>query len=118
MLQITAKHNIFIAIQPVDFRRGIDGLASYCRKILIADPMSGHVFIFRNKKAKAIKVLMYDSQGFWLCIKRLSHGKFNWWPKSRQLAMRLSVPQLHSLLWNTQPSPQALQQWQPINTDE
>ena len=64
------------------------------------------------------KILMYDSQGFWLSIKRLSHGKFNWWPSARQLATRLSVPQLHSLLWNTQLSPQMAQEWQPINEDE
>ena len=114
MLQITAKHKIFIAIKPVDFRKGIDGLAGYCRKILAADPLSGHVFVFRNSKAKAIKILTYDSQGFWLCIKRLSSGKFNWWPQSRQVAMQLSVPELNNLIWNNKSLQQTHQEWHPI----
>ena len=118
MLQITAKHNIFIAVQPVDFRCGIDGLAGYFRKVFTADPLSGHVFVFRNRRAQAIKVLMYDSQGFWLCIKRLSHGKFKWWPKSRELAMQLSVPQLNSLIWNNGPLQTTHQEWLPINTED
>ena len=113
MLQITPKHNIFIAIQPVDFRRGIDGLANYCKNVLQEDPLSGHVFVFRNRKAKAIKILIYDSQGFWLCLKRLSNGKFNWWPKSKQLAEKLSVATLNNLIWNNSLSnPQ--QEWRPI----
>ena len=68
MLQITAKHNIFIAVQAVDFRCGIDSLSAYCKKILALDPLAGHVFVFRNNKANSIKILYYDSQGFWLCL--------------------------------------------------
>lgn len=112
MLQVTAKHNIFIAIKPIDFRCGIDALAGYCKNVLALDPLSGHVFVFRNKNAKSIKILTYDSQGFWLCLKRLSHKKFNWWPTSRELAMRLSVPQLNNLIWNNNTTPL---EWNPIN---
>lgn len=100
MLQITAKHNIFIAIQPIDFRKGIDGLASYCRTILYQDPQNGHVFVFRNKNHTAIKILLYDTQGFWLCLKRLSKNKFTWWPTSKQLAKQLSIAQLNQIIWN------------------
>ena len=60
MIQITPQMRILLAVRPVDFRKGIDGLAAICRRVLQSDPFSGYVFIFRNKRASAIKVLMYD----------------------------------------------------------
>ncbi len=76
MLQITPQMKILIAIEPVDFRKGIDGLAAVCKKSLAQDPFTGTVFVFRNRRSTAIKVLIYDGQGFWLCQKRLSEGRF------------------------------------------
>ena len=80
MIQVTPQMRVFVAIEPVDFRRGIDGLAQCCRAALGADPFSGAVFAFRNRRRTAVKLLVYDGQGFWLCYKRLSSGKFGWWP--------------------------------------
>ena len=88
MIEITPQMGIPIAVAPVDFRKGIDRLAAMCQQVLQFDPFSGHVFIFRNKKAGAIKVLMYDGQGFWLCQKRLSKGRFIWWPGKTDAALR------------------------------
>ena len=82
MLQITPQMKIMVAVAPADFRKGIDGLASVCKKVLAKDPFSGTVFVFRNRRATAIKILVYDGQGFWLCQKRLSEGRFRWWPES------------------------------------
>ena len=82
MLTITAEHKIYIACQSVDFRKGIDGYAAVCRRLFNLDPFSGHCFIFRNRRANAIKVLLYDGTGFWLCHKRLSKGRFKQWPAS------------------------------------
>lgn len=104
MLQITPKHKIFIAISAIDFRKGIDGLVALCRQQLQCDPLTGHVFLFRNKKATAIKLLVYDSQGFWLCHKRLSAGRFQHWPKASQAVGNLSVTQLQVLLYNGDPA--------------
>lgn len=73
---------ILVAVEPTDFRRGIDGLARQCRAALREDPMSGTVFVFRNRRKTAIKALVYDGQGFWLCHKRLSSGQFRWWPSN------------------------------------
>ena len=80
MLQITPQMKILVAVEPADFRRGIDGLAALCKASLGRDPFAGTVFVFRNRRATAIKVLVYDGQGFWLCHKRLSSGRFRWWP--------------------------------------
>ena len=82
MLQITPQMKILVAVAPVDFRKGIDGLAAVCKSELQQDPFAGTVFVFRNRRATAIKVLVYDGQGFWLCHKRLSEGRFHWWPTS------------------------------------
>lgn len=82
MLQITPQMRILVAVQPADFRKGIDGLAALCKSALQQDPFSGTVFVFRNRRATAIKALIYDGQGFWLCQKRLSEGRFRWWPNS------------------------------------
>ena len=82
MLQITPQMKVLIAIDPVDFRKGIDGLAAVCKAKLRQDPFAGTVFVFRNRRATTIKVLVYDGQGFWLCQKRLSEGRFRWWPSS------------------------------------
>ena len=64
MIQITPQMRILVAIEPADFRRGIDGLAQVCRQRLEQDPFSGCVFVFRNRLRTALKVLVYDGQGF------------------------------------------------------
>ena len=69
MLQITPQMKILVAVAPVDFRKGIDGLSAVCKTLLKQDPFSCTVFVFRNRRATAIKVLVYDGQGFWLCQK-------------------------------------------------
>ena len=104
MIQITPHMRILVSVKPVDFRKGIDGLAGICRSVLKADPFSGYVFVFRNRLATAVKILMYDGQGFWLCQKRLSKGRFKWWPeKSNGPMSRLAVHELQLLLQNGNP---------------
>ena len=98
MISISAQTKAWAAIDPVDFRCGIDGLASLCRKILSSDPMSGHVFVFKNRRRTAIKALFYDGQGYWLCQKRLSQGKFAWWPEAGEASCGLSARELMVLL--------------------
>ena len=57
MLQITPQRKILVAVEPADFRRGIDGLARLCREKLTPEPFSGAVFVFRNRRSTALKVL-------------------------------------------------------------
>ena len=104
MIQVTPHIRILVAVDPVDFRKGIDGLTGVCRRILRMDPFSGYMFIFRNRLATAIKILMYDGQGFWLCQKRLSKGRFKWWPrKSNEPLSQLAVHELQLLIANGNP---------------
>ena len=84
MIQVTPQMRVVVAIEPADFRRGIDGLARLCKEVLKHDPFNGWVFVFRNRAATAVKILVYDGQGYWLCHKRLSSGKFSWWPSAEE----------------------------------
>lgn len=116
MIQITPQMRILLATEPVDFRKGIDGLAAVCKNILDTNPFTGYVFVFANKKRTTIKILTYDGQGFWLCQKRLSKGRFRWWPnKSDTKCFSLAVHQLQLLIWNGNPvSAQTAPLWKKI----
>lgn len=115
MLQITPHMKILLAVEPADFRRGIDGLARLCRDTLQHDPFVGAVFVFRNRRRTAVKILMYDGQGFWLCHKRLSRGHFLWWP-SVGTSQRLAAHQLAVLLAAGDPTRTgAAADWRPVS---
>ena len=100
MLQISPSTRIFVCVQLVDFRKGIDGLVAVCRNKLDQDPFQGTVFVFRNRGKTAIRLLIYDGQGFWLCTKRLSKGTFRWWPADSSV---VDARCLQTLLWNGNP---------------
>lgn len=119
-MQLTPQMRILVCIEPADFRRGIDGLARMCRETLSADPMSGGVFVFRNRRATAIKILAYDGQGFWLCQKRLSQGKFRYWPsRNGSVKRQLLVHELQVLLAAGNPeSTQAAPPWRRLAANE
>jgi transposase len=119
MIQITPQMRILVAVEPADFRKGIDGLARLCQETLQQDPFCGCVFVFRNRRATALKVLIYDGQGFWLCHKRLSRGRFRWWPSSankNKAAKTLAAHQLQVLLSAGDPtSAQGAPVWRPVS---
>ena len=105
MLAITPQMRILVAVEAVDFRKGIDSLAELCRAKLNADPFSGCVFVFRSRRTTSIKVLVYDGQGFWLATKRLSKGRFRWWPQSSDASKPLRVHQAQVLFAAGNPRP-------------
>src|SRR5437870_13727159 len=75
MLQVVPQMKILIAIEPVDFRFGIDRLAALCREKLLQDPYCGTAFVFRNRRGRAVTILIYDGVGYWLCLRRFSRGR-------------------------------------------
>jgi len=116
VIQITPQMRLLLAVEPVDFRKGIDGLVQLIRQRLAMDPMAGALFVFSNRRRQALKILCYDGQGYWLCQKRLSQGRFGWWPSlGQQPALGVNVQQLQLLLWNGNPNQaQAAPLWRPI----
>ena len=118
MIQVTAQMRILVAVEPVDFRRGIDGLCRLCRQVLATDPFSGAVFVFRSRRGTGVKILAYDGQGFWLCHKRLSQGRFVHWPRAGiagEGSRQLLAHEMHVLLAGGNPdATEAAPQWRSI----
>ncbi|MDR3668014.1 MAG: IS66 family insertion sequence element accessory protein TnpB [Ignavibacteriaceae bacterium] len=111
MLALSPQLSIFAALQPIDFRKGIDGLIGVCRQQLLKEPLDGALFLFQNRARTAIKALCFDGQGFWLFTKRLSTGKFNWWPKNTTLDYRA----VQVLFSNGNPDQaQFTEDWRPL----
>ena len=108
MIQITPQMKFRVYPESVDFRKGIDGLSGFCRTALSEDPFSGRMFLFRNRSATAVKILVYDEQGFWLCLKRLSTGRFKHWPKSEDSAKEMAAREISILLFNGDPMKSAM----------
>lgn len=82
---------IYVGLEPVDMRRGFDGLFGLVRDYLGQDPLSGHLFLFSNRNRTRLKALVWDGSGLWVCAKRLERGRY-FWPKAeagdRHVTMR------------------------------
>jgi transposase len=115
LLQITPQMRILVAIEAVDGRKGIDSLVQLCREKLAADPFSGCLFFFRSRSATSIRVLAYDGQGFWLAQKRLSKGRFKWWPTGTEPARILRAHQAQLLIAAGNPDAEAGPVWRQVS---
>jgi transposase len=115
LIQITPQLRILVAIESIDGRKGIDSLAQLCRERLDADPFSGCLFIFRSRSGKAIRILTYDGQGFWIATKRLSKGRFRWWPTGNEPAKILRAHQAQLLLAAGNPDAEAAPVWRRVS---
>ena len=115
MIQITPQLRILVAIEAIDGRKGIDSLAQFCRARLDADPFSGCLFVFRSRSGKAIRILTYDGQGFWIATKRLSKGTFKWWPTGTDPAKTLLAHQAQLLLAAGNPDAEAAPVWRRVS---
>jgi transposase len=98
MIHITAQMRVLVAIESVDGRKGIESLMQVCQEHLCEDPFSGCVFVFRSRRGTSIRLLSYDGQGYWLAQKRLSKGRFRWWPESNSPAKALEAYEAQLLM--------------------
>jgi len=74
MIALPGGVRILIATRPIDFRKGMDGLAAVVKEHLRADPFSGTIFVFRAKRADRVKLIVWDGTGLCLFAKRLEQG--------------------------------------------
>ena len=77
MLTLPPAVRIYVAVEPVDIRKSFDGLSAAVREILLNDPLSGHLFVFRNRRSDRLKILFWDRSGYCLVYKRLERGTFH-----------------------------------------
>jgi transposase len=98
MLSLPSSVRIFLAREPVDFRKAHDGLHAIVREQFGDDPLSGHVFVFLNKRADRVKLLVWDRNGFWLFYKRLERGTFHASAKGDGARVEVSRAELMMLL--------------------
>ena len=76
MLSLSSALRIFLAVEPADMRKGFDGLSQLVRERIAQDPLSGHLFVFRNRRRERIKILYWDRDGLAIWYKRLETGSF------------------------------------------
>jgi transposase len=88
---------VYLALAPVDMRKGYDGLAALVQQVLHRDPFCGHLFLFRSKRADRLKLLWWDGSGLCLFAKRLEKGRFVW-PRVEKGAITLTPAQLAMLI--------------------
>jgi len=100
MLSIPESVRVFVARDPVDFRRQFDGLSAIARDELGMDPFDGHLFVFFNKRRDRIKLLVWQHTGFWLFYKRLERGTFEALaaPNQRSESIEIDARKLRLLL--------------------
>lgn len=78
MLSLPTSVRVYLARGATDMRKSIDGLAAVTKDLLEHEPMSGHLFVFCNRRRDRIKILYWERSGFWLLHKRLERGTFAW----------------------------------------
>ena len=98
MIHLTASTPILVATEPADFRKGIDGFAALCQQRLAQNPRCGTLFVRINRAATMIRLLAYESNGYWLMTKRLSKGRYRGWPKGPAPINPIAAQQLRQLL--------------------
>ena len=88
---------IYLGVEAVDMRKGFEGLFGLVRDHLGQYPLSGHLFLFTNRKRTRLKALVWDGSGLWVCAKRLERGRFVW-PQASSGSVTLTRAQLSMLL--------------------
>ena len=97
MLKLPSGLKIYIASEPVNMRNSFNGLSQITEDILKKDPLSGHMFVFFNKRKDMIKILYWDLNGFCIWYKRLEKGVFRI-PRAQDKVFTLSSGELNLLL--------------------
>ena len=92
-----APNQVWLVVEPIDMRTGIDGLSQRIQNTLGKSPCDGNAYAFRNQRLTRIKLLIWDGTGVWLCHRRLHQGHFTW-PRSDATVCNLSSTQWQWLI--------------------
>lgn len=99
MISLPPAVKIFLATQPADMRRSFDGLAAMVEHVLQQDPLSGHLFVFRNRRGDRVKLLYWDRDGLCIWYKRLEEGTFRFpAPREGETSVTVSAAEWAMLL--------------------
>lgn len=98
MLSLPATVRIYAAVEPVDLRKGFDGLSCLVRDVIAGDPLSGHLFVFFNRRANRTKILFWTRNGYCLIYKRLERGRFHLPSRAAGATLGLEAAELQALL--------------------
>jgi transposase len=98
MMALSPATRIFLAAGATDLRKSFDGLSELVRQRFGQDPLSGHLFVFTNRRKNRIKLLYWDGSGLWCCAKRLPQGCFAWPKTAEPAALPLVAEELTLLL--------------------
>jgi len=104
VLSISPATRVFVALHPVDMRLGFNGLYALTQTVLNQEVLSGHLFVFTNKRRNRIRLLFWDGSGLWLCAKRLERGTFGW-PTGEGASLCLRPEELQLLLHGIEGTP-------------
>jgi transposase len=97
VVSLTSALRIFLAVEPADMRKGFDGLSQLVRDRIAQDPLSGHLYVFRNKRRDRIKILYWDRDGFALWYKRLEKGTFRF-PEAKDGRVEVTPAEMAAVL--------------------
>ena len=104
MLSFSAAIQVFLCTVPCDMRRSFDGLSMMAEHIVQANPLSGHLFVYTNRRANRLKILIWEPSGYLLIFKRLERGRFSW-PQAAVATARLRGEELIALLTGLEVQP-------------
>lgn len=97
MITLPPDVKVYLALEPINMHRSFDGLAILVQEVIQQNPLSGHLFVFRNKQADKVKWLIWDRNGLFIGYKRLEKGRFKF-PRLKQACLELSQEDLKLLL--------------------
>jgi len=97
MLSVSGATRVFLAVEPVDLRGSFNRLHDLVVEQLKQDPLSGHLFLFTNRRHNRLKVLFFDGSGLWVCAKRIERGKLDW-PVSNDNPLQLRGERFNALI--------------------
>lgn len=111
MLTVPPSVRIYLAAGATDLRRSVDGLSALVREGMRLEPMSGHLFLFRNRRGDRLKILVWDRSGYWVMYKRLEQGTFSWPAGTSDVPLEMKSTELALLLSGVEVSQTRRRRW-------